>query len=444
MSMNYREILDYLNGANEFKAMRLGLENTRIILNHMGTDITRVPCIQVAGSNGKGSTSHFAASILQASGKKVGLFTSPHLEDIRERIRIDNRLISEQDFVRSFTAIHDLSETLLKQELLYSMPTFFEYTFLMAVHYFCLENVDAAVFEVGLGGRLDATSALTPAVSVITGISKEHTHILGKRVSEIAAEKAGIIKKGVPIVCGCKTGTAAHRVIQKMASENGAPFFRVVDSRNRLEIENKGDYYRCVYRTEADTYSFEVHLRGTHQAFNAAAAIRAIQCLSHMWRIRPMAKESIAEGIQHTFIPARIEVMNTNPNVILDGGHNMESIAALAHFLKEKNLMDLTLIFGVLADKNYRKMVDLLLPYTGRVILTQPLSGRALPSSGLRSLFERNSKPVIIKDNIDDACEQARLLNADILITGSFYLVGAARKVIMHIMQTGGRVSPLT
>lgn len=412
-----------------------GLENTRQLLKHFSRfykdfeiELPQIYVIQVAGTNGKGSTAYFLASILQAAGYKVGLFTSPHLHDIRERISINQQWISPGDFSTGLCSIKGLAEDLLKTGLLRHLPSFFETLFLIALHYFFREKVDIIILEVGLGGRWDATSALTPEVTAITTIARDHTMILGKRLGEIAGEKAGIIKKGVPVVCGCRVGSIAHRVIKHRASQVQAPFFNVIDSKNHLEILDNHSY-QCSYTTEWDDYRFDVRLNGVHQTFNAAAAIKVIQVINHNNKSVSVSKSSICDGISDTFVPARIETLDTSPRVILDGSHNVQSTTALAHFLKEKKKNHLTLIFGVLADKNYQRMIALLLPYIRSVILTEPVSKRALPPEKMLKFFK--DKKVLVRKNHEGAYRWARQFNSDILITGSFYLVGAMRKIIL-------------
>ena len=433
--MDYQGVLDYLKEI-ETKGIQPGLDNTRHILHHFPTfgkefetAAAKTCFIQVAGTNGKGSTSHFLESIFRAAGYNVGIFTSPHLFDIRERMAINRQWISEEDFSAGFQAVNDLSESLLSRRITARKPSYFEYTFLMAMHYFFKEQVDAAILEVGLGGRWDATSTITPAVSVITTISKDHTAILGTRIRDIAAEKAAIIKKGVPVVCGCKVGTVAHRVIKAVAAGYHAPFFNVTDAANRLEIHTNNRAYHCNYNTAAGEYRYTVRLNGMHQAFNAAAAVKTAQVLTETGNSLSIPRAAIENGIADTVVPGRVETLETTPPVILDGGHNVESTSALVRYLEEKKKNNLTLVFGVLADKNYKKMVTLLMPFAGSVVLTEPLSPRALPTHKLVKLF--NGKPVQVKSNIEDAYHTARQLKNEILVTGSFYLVGAMRKLIL-------------
>ena len=452
--MDYKNALEYLGKIDEYRGMNLSLANPTGIIRHFSFQLNHIHFIQVAGTNGKGSTAHFLASILQASGYKVGLFTSPHLHDIRERIKVNNQEISETDFAACICEIKKLSEYLLQKGIIKETPTYFEYTFLVSLYYFYQEKVDVVILEAGLGGRLDATSVITPILSVITGISHDHTAILGQHIKDIALEKAGIIKKNVPIVCGCNVHSIAHAIIKKKASELNAPFYNAIDSHNRLAVTELDLGYRCHYIVEnivekiarknagSCHYSFDVHMNGRHQTQNAAAAVKTIQILETMGIA--ITSKAIQEGIKNTHVPARIEIietqMQTSSNVkpgkmtvILDVSHNVESIKRLSDFLKQKKKQRLTLIFGVLADKNYRQMAKILLPFVEKVIITEPISQRALPAEKLASLFHKwGLNNVLVHRDIKKALEAAQKWQADILVTGSFYLVGGLRHMIIN------------
>jgi folylpolyglutamate synthase/dihydrofolate synthase len=437
--MDYKKTLEYLTKLDEHKTMNLSLEKVQAILSHLPFQLNSITFIQVAGTNGKGSTAHFLASVLQASGRKVGLFTSPHLHDVRERIKVDNRVIPETDFAACIGAVKELSQQLLQKEVITDMPSYFEYIFLACLYHFSREHVAAAVLEVGLGGRLDATSTITPTLSIITGISHDHTAILGRHIKDIAAEKAGIIKKGVPVVCGCNVHSVSHAVIRKKARELDAPFYPVIDSQNRLTIEDLANCYHCRYIINKDNFEFDVYMNGRHQPRNAAAVIKAVQILNEMgFTISP---ESVREGIKNTHVPARIELIEkhtNNPNpinipVILDSSHNVESIKMLCDFLAQKKKDRLTLIFGVLEDKNYRQMTRLLLPFVENVIISEPLSRRALSAEKLAHLFvQKGLKNVQVQQDLKKALDIALKWQREILVTGSFYLVGEMRYIIMH------------
>jgi dihydrofolate synthase/folylpolyglutamate synthase len=437
--MIYKDAVDYLHSI-EMMGIKPGLETTRTVLAHLSlkTELSAMRFIQVAGTNGKGSTSFFLASILHKAGYRVGLFTSPHIHEVRERVAVNGRDIKEEDFAAGVSAVKETAQQLYAMGKLENMPTYFETTFLTAIYCFSQHRTEIVILEVGLGGRWDATTAITPAITVITTIDRDHTTLLGTRLRDIAAEKAGIIKPGVPVVCGCGTRTEAYRVIKAAASRNNAPFFPVIDSRNRLEVQSSRPPYRCIYTVsdtiapESSTYSFEVSLNGSHQTLNAAAAVKTLRVLSGS-EIR-IDHSDIRSGLAVYSIPGRIEILDTFPRVILDGGHNVQSIIALTRFLAEQHTRGLTLVFGVMADKNYRQMIRLLLPYIGSTVLTQPQSDRALPAGKLAGLFKRNGKKshVLIKPLPEEAYSAARQFNRDILITGSFYLVGAIRQIIIN------------
>jgi len=437
--MDYKKTLEYLGKIDEHKNMNLSLVKTQAILRHLPFPLNSLAFIQVAGTNGKGSTAHFLASVLRASGRKVGLFTSPHLHDVRERIKVDNREISETAFTACIGVVKELSEQLVQKKIITDMPTYFEYIFLASLYHFSREQVAVAVLEVGLGGRLDATSAITPILSVITGISHDHTAILGRRIKDIAAEKAGVIKKGVPVVCGCNVHSVSHTVIKKKAAELDAPFYRVIDSQNRLTVEDLANGYRCCYVTDKESHEFDVHMNGRHQARNAAAVVKTVRVLNELgFAISP---EAVREGIKNTHVPARIEIiekLTENPHpakitVILDGSHNVESIKMLSAFLEQKKKRRLTLIFGVLQDKNYRQMTRLLLPFVENVIISEPISRRALPAEKLARLFNKQGlKNVLVQPDLKKALDIAQKWREEILVTGSFYLVGEMRYIIMH------------
>lgn len=434
--MDYQKALEYLEHIEKL-GIRLGLRNTGTIINHLpfhGEKVRKkIRIIQVAGTNGKGSTARFLAAILRAAGFRTGLFTSPHLHDVRERIIIDDEWISESRFADAVSGIEAIARSLVEKQQIEGMPTFFEHTFLAALAHFLEERVDIAILEVGLGGRLDATSAITPHVSVITGISHDHTHMLGPRIRDIAREKAGIIKPGIPVVCGCSVHSIANSVIKNRARELNAPFHNVFNRCNLLDTTERDNGYRCRYSTPSGAWTYDVNVNGRHQTRNAAVAVKTAQVLDSQGLSIP--DTAVRDGISTVRVPGRIEVMDTAPPVILDGGHNLESTRALVDFLKEKKKQGLTLIYGVLRDKNFRPMVRLLLPYIHRVILSEPRSARALPAGKLLPLFTRqDSRHIRIINGLPQALAAARRRRREILVTGSFYLAGEMR----HIITQGG------
>jgi dihydrofolate synthase/folylpolyglutamate synthase len=424
--MNYSQSVAYLRNIQE-RGAKLALGNIKKVIDQLPFKLTDIKFVQVAGTNGKGSTSHFITSILQSASYRVGLFTSPHLQNIRERITINKEWISETDFANSLKAIRDISETLLEQNKIDNIPTFFEHLFLVSLFYFHQKKVNFAVFEVGLGGRLDATSTINSEISVITNISLDHTKTLGRKIRDIAFEKAGIIKKNTPVISGCNQYSISRKVVKDIARKQRAPFYDVITHRDNIRIRENKRGYSCRYATESNQYLFNVYLNGKHQAMNAATAIRAIEILNQNNGLG-ISKSTIYRGIRNNFIPGRIEIIDTDPGIILDGGHNVESIRALNQFLQQKNYRNLTLVFGVLRDKNYRKMIALLRPFIKRVVITQPISQRALPADRLVRFF--NTFETQVKLDLGEALDSARKFKTNILVTGSLYLVGEMRNLI--------------
>ena len=426
--MNFKEALYYLEQVRE-KGTKLALDNIQRIIDNLPISLDKIHFIQVAGTNGKGSTSHYLTSILSKSGYKTGMFTSPHLQDLRERITINKEWISEQDFADSILKVKEVSEKLLKNKIIEETPTYFEHMLLTSLFYFFKHQVDFAVMEVGLGGRLDATSTLSPVITIITNISYDHTKTLGKSLALIAAEKAGIIKNGIPVICGCRTNTAANRTVKKIAEEKAAPFFNSFDKKNSVSFTQKNEYYDSTYLSDSGKYQFRVFMNGNHQVSNAATAIKTIEVLNN--RGFDISSPAIISGIEQNSVPGRIETFNIKNGIILDGGHNEESIKALSGYLKEKKKKDLTLIFGVLRDKKYRKMIKYLEPYIQNIIITEPVSPRALPAEKLAKEFKE--KKTYIQKNLKLALEEAYRFKNEILITGSLYLAGEMRALV-----TGG------
>lgn len=424
--MNYSQAQTYLAEVQE-RGAKLTIDNIQTIIDNLPYDLNKIQFIQVAGTNGKGSTSHFLTSILQAAGYTVGLFTSPHYQDIRERVTIDKEWISEDDFASSLTRVRDISESLVESGKIDNMPTFFEHIFLTAIDYFHRNGANFAVMEVGLGGRLDATSTLLPVASIITNISFDHTKTLGKRIQDIALEKAGIIKPGVPLICGCSVKSIANTVIKRECLSKQAPFFNVINSQNRLSVQEESDHYHCQYSTPLGEYSYDVTVNGRHQTQNAATAVKTMEVLNS--RGLGISPHALYEGIKNNFIPGRVEMIAGDPPYILDGSHNEESVRALTEFLKQKNLKDLTLIFGVLRDKKYRRMIAHLLPHVKNIVLTEPKSKRAFSAQRLVPYF--NGHTVTIKTDYREALECARAFSNPVLITGSIYLSGEMRNLIM-------------
>ena len=456
--MRYAGALFYLNKI-QGETGKLSLDSIRRVIERAPFARGGARYVQVAGTNGKGSTAHYIAAILQAAGWRVGLFTSPHLQDVRERIRFNGRPISRAAFARSVSAVHDLCAPLLAAGGIANLPTFFETLFLAALHHFSGRRADWVVLEVGLGGRLDATSTVAPEVSLITNIAMDHMDILGGTLAAIAGEKAGIARAGVPIVSGCPPRSTAARVIRARARAKGAPLIEAFAPPRRLEVEKKRGGYDCRYHVgawrdgrvqarrdgrvgarrdgrvgarrdgvgAAHEYRFRVTQRGRHQTRNAAMAVAAVDALRERgWSI---GDNAVRAGIRAMFIPARIERLGGRPAVILDGGHNRAGIRVLVEYLREENIRGFTLLFGVLRDKQYPGMARMLAPLAANVVLCAPDSPRALPPAELARYFP--GKTCRIEPDPARALAVAKKFKRTIIGCGSLYLAGGIRAIAL-------------
>ena len=401
--MTYEETVEYLfhvtpvfekTGASAYKE---GLSNTHALDEHFGHPHRQFKTIHVAGTNGKGSCSHTLAAILQSAGYKVGLYTSPHLVDFRERIRVNGQCISKEyvvDFVEQersfFEPLH---------------PSFFELTTAMAFKYFAEQAVDIAVIEVGLGGRLDCTNIITPVLSIITNISFDHTQFLGNTLAKIAGEKAGIIKKNVPVVIG-ETTPETLPVFQKKAAAKSAPLHLA----EAFEV--------------AHDYDFE--LKGLYQQKNKQTILCAVNSLKDVFTIPEEAiKKGMAYVCELTGLTGRWQTLQTRPLVICDTGHNVGGWQYLAEQIKAQTCKTLRIVFGMVDDKDINTVMQLL-PKQAVYYFTQASSHRAIPVHKVQETAKAHQLEGTTFSNVKDAYQQA-LSDAHpedfIFVGGSSYLV---------------------
>jgi len=419
----------YLEKLQRF-GIKLGLENIRAVLASFGNPHQKLPSVLVAGTNGKGSVCAIMAQILAAHGLKAGLYTSPHLVRVEERIRIGEKLISQKDFCRLLSLIRRKIERLLGKGSLECHPTYFEVLTILALLYFSERKTDLAVLEVGMGGRFDATNVVSPLVSVITSVSKDHQEYLGTKIGQIAFEKAGIIKPGVPVVCGIEGGEA-YRVIRKRARELGAPFLGVFDEPGCFEAKKLKDRYRFSYRIGGKTYRFSPRLRGAHQGRNAAVAIAAASVLSKCWRT--LDKKKIVRGIESTDWEGRLEVVCRKPDVILDGAHNEAGARTLKAYIRDFVSPPVVLIFGMMKDKNIKRVADLLFPAARRVILTSIPYSRAASPAEIWLKARKFRRKIVLEHSLKKTLDMARAeagLQGTVIISGSLFLVGESKKAL--------------
>lgn len=430
--MTYQEALKYLNSFIDYEKLNdydykesLKLDRMRCLAGLLGNPQDGIRSIHIAGTKGKGSTAAFLHSILKNSGFKVGLYTSPHLISFRERIRINDELISEEDLSRLCEAIKDDIPRMGTEK-----PSFFEVYTALAYLYFKEKRVDFAVYEVGLGGRLDSTNIIDPLVSAITPISYEHTQKLGKTLREIAGEKAGIIKED-KICVSAPQEEEALKVIRRVCDEN----------RNRLIIVGKDILFEELYCDgEKEVFSvfglfneypvLETGLLGSHQVVNAATAIGIAEALC--FHNIMISSGAIRNGIRDAKWDGRLEIVSVKPFMVLDGAQNRASANALAkainRIFKYRNLI---LVLGVSRDKDIVGILEELESISDSIILTKSkVTERALEPSLIKKRIKKRREEAVLTSNIEEALAvaQSRANNDDlILVTGSLFVVGEAK-----------------
>lgn len=406
--------LDYFYSlTNEYRSIRYDLRNMRILAEALGNPQDSFRSVLVAGTNGKGSVAALLAGMIDG----CGLYTSPHLERLNERIRIGGAPVSDDDLGAVFSRVRAAAEE--PRGYLYP-PTYFEIVTAMALTHFA-SRVTRAVLEVGLGGRLDATNIVRQDVSVITSIGYDHQEFLGSTIGEIAAEKAGIIKGDEPVVVG---GSAMQPVVVNQAGNRLAG---IGDSRVHARPLGLG-YFAIDIETPVRSYpDLRPRLAGRHQIENTCLAIRSAELLAD--RGWPITQESIANSINTTAWPGRLERFPGEPSFLLDGAHNVPAAAALSRFLAEFYPGGIWLIFGAMADKDYTGMLALLKPHLQRAVFTRAASARAQRPEEFLAVCSDGVCTASVSEAIDFARTRAPR-DATVLICGSLYLVGEARPML--------------
>ncbi len=413
--MSPQDPLEYLSSLQGM-GMRLDLGSVKRLLRRLGNPQDRFRSVIVGGTNGKGSIAALIASVLSSGGYRVGLYTSPHLVDVRERIRVGGRLIPGGD-LRSLAGE---VRRVVREDV-----TYFEFTTAIAFLHFFLAGVDVAVLEVGLGGRLDATNVVHPEAAVISNISLEHRAYLGRRLTDITREKAGIIKPGGHVVTAARQKT----VIQTLEAITGQRKARLYRIGRDIRVRARGEGVFSYYGIERTFPSLRLQLRGRHQVINAACALGAVELRGR--RGLRVGDRGIEEGLENCRWPGRLEVLRESPAVVIDGAHNPAGASVLAKTLVEDfTFRRLILVFGVLGDKDYRGMLTRLLPVADHIIVTRPKEERALsPDVPARWVRAAGRRPEVIEDS-GEAMERALGLagRGDLIcVTGSLYLVGEIR-----------------
>jgi dihydrofolate synthase / folylpolyglutamate synthase len=412
-------------------AAKFDLENISVLAERLGRPDRAYPSAHIAGTNGKGSTAAFLESILRHAGFRTGLNTSPHLEKINERIRVCGEEISDGAFADVLTRIQSLTEELLAAGKLRAHPTYFECVTALAFGYFAQQRVEFAIFEVGLGGRLDATNIVTPVVSVITRIDFDHENFLGHSLREIAGEKAGIIKPVVPVVLA-EQRPEAREVFLARAAKLGC---RVIDTVAAYQIDRQSMQDGCVRARVIEnasgwTIDLAPRLPGRFQLQNALNALAAARLLRERGFL--VSDEDITQGIAGTVWPGRIEKLQPCPDIYLDGAHNPSAARELATFWKENFAgRKIYLLYGALRDKAVDEVAGVLFPFAAEVIFTEPANSRAISAAQLAEIAAHHAAQSSVIADAEQALDYALSKAAPgdaIFITGSLYLVGQLRR----------------
>jgi len=444
---SYERALEYLYGRVNFERVDAGtfsvaefkLDRMARLLELLGNPQRRIPAVHIAGTKGKGSTASMIASILGEAGYRTGLLTSPHLSVFEERFTVNGELADHETVVRLVRDVAEQVESLEAERTLGGV-TFFEITTALGWMFFAEREVEIAVLEVGLGGRLDATNICRPEVCLITTISRDHMQQLGHELASIAAEKGGIVKAGVPLVCGVESGIALE-VIDRIALERNSRTFRLGKDFTWTGIGEQGprgepNQLIDVRLPDRRLTPVKVPLMGHHQANNTAVALMGIEVLiGRGWEIHDAA---IERGLERVRWPARMEVLGKSPVIVIDSAHNWASAGVLVRTLSENFQPRLrTLIFSASRDKDVRGMLRTLLPYFETVILTRAQnSSRSMSCEELQSIVRSISgRAVHTVDDPQQAWRLARLWSRDddlICIAGSIFIAAEMREFIVE------------
>jgi dihydrofolate synthase/folylpolyglutamate synthase len=428
----YRETIDYLYALQKH-GIKLALSNSMRLMECLDNPHRKFRTVHVGGTNGKGSTAAFIAGMLRAAGYRVGLYTSPHLVSFTERIRINGDPISEKRVVelaqhvrKAYGGPHSAGGSTGMS------PTFFEVTTAIAFTYFAEEEVDIAVIEVGMGGRLDSTNVIIPLVSVITNIDLEHTEFLGITLEQIAAEKAGIIKPGVPVVTGAVQPEVVS-VLERTAEAKAAGISRLPMDFMPQNIVSGAEPVFDYRGRKADYQGLKLQLIGRHQVDNACLALAAIEYLRETGVA--VDEHAVRRGLEQTRWEGRMERIAKRPDIYLDGAHNPASAKKLAATVRElkPSYGQLVLVVGILGDKDYQGIINEIVPLADHVVVTKPQYSRALDVPFLAGVIRKLHARVTTAETVAEAISLARDgASSDdlILVTGSLYMVGDARAIL--------------
>lgn len=436
----YQETLDYLYSFIDYETMRLprdaahyDLRRMYELLGRLGNPHQAARSVHIAGTNGKGSTAAMVASVLSVAGYATGLYTSPHLDDIRERIRINGELIAERELISLVQELRPEIEV-VHQKATYGSLTTFELLTVLAFAYFSLKRVDFQVLEVGLGGRLDATNVVHPEVSIITSISFDHTEVLGSTLSELASQKAGIIKPGSPVVSSPQPDEAA-RVITGTCNQCGVELVKVGSDLTWQSLSSGLDGQAFRVKGRLGDYELFIPLLGRHQLENAAVAVAVLEVLQE--KGFKISRGDIKTGLAQVSWPGRFQILSHHPLIVVDGAHNPDAARKLRQSLEQyiglsaapvgAGQRRATLIMGASFDKDVDRVVSELCPLFSRVLVTHSRHPRAMAPESLKAEFARHGVEVEVVDDVGVALSLASPVDDDLVcVAGSLFVVGEA------------------
>ncbi len=424
--MTYDEALVYLKGREKF-GIKFGLANIDRLAEALGRPERQYPSILVAGTNGKGSTVALSESILRASGLSTGRYTSPHLRFVEERIQIEGEPIPGEELARAVSRVADAAERIFEGDTDRSAPTYFEAMTAAAFLAFAEREVQAAVLEVGMGGRFDATNIAPAEVSVIAPIGFDHERFLGGTLGAIAAEKAAIIKKGRPVVVG-RLEPEAFDVVRREAESKEAPLVSALEGIEIRGEESKRGQRVWLATPSRDYGALELPLTGEHQLDNLALAVRAVECFSPSLTV-----DAVARGVAATDWPGRLQRIEGRPALLLDAAHNVMATEALVRYLASHPHPRRVLLFGVMKDKRVWEMLEKLLPYVSYFIATRPEMSRSRDPRELARFAKERGVPAEAVRSPEMALAQAKELagpDGEVLVAGSIFLLGEIQSVL--------------
>lgn len=424
--MDFEAAVGYLLSlGHETLTIKLGLRNTELLLAALDNPERAFPSVQIAGTNGKGSTASMLDAICRAAGINPGLYTSPHLLSITERIRIGGTPVTPKEFANCATTVRDISAQLLAEKQLEALPTFFEQLTAIALLAFRKAGIELAILETGLGGRLDSTTAANARIVAITPIALDHEEYLGNTIERIAGEKAAIIRPGVKAVIA-KQEPEALKVIMKRCEETGVTPI-LLDTPHTIETITADGRFCVTFNTANHRYkNLCVGLRGRHQIDNAALAIHVAELLPTIGFTLP--QDAIASGIESATHPGRLELISHRPSILIDGAHNPAGAQSLRTYLDQFAQRPLTLVFGAMRDKQLEQMGEILFPVADALILTTIDNPRSATVDVLQTIAARFGRGKVLTSESSGMALQTAIANTPaeglICVAGSLYLIG--------------------